>query len=405
MPSRRSPPRPRLVRPPCHADSRRRQRRYGRRIEVKSVSDGELDALLCSAFAVEELVRPDADALVVVVASPDGSRPWARLEQLASLPCIVIGDGHSPVDPPPHLDVLAEEGVATVDRLLATIETNPIAAVTLAMFLRGAESRSLGAGLVAESSAYSLLQAGPEFERWLAGWNRRERPPETEPPVLVHRDGDCLELTLNRPHVRNALDRSMRDALTGGTRHPAGRSVGGHGRCVRSWPRILQRRRSRRLRLVRGPGQRGRRPVGDEHRTCHRRGTRSCDSPHARVVRGFGGRTARVRGACGRCCGYAVLVAGDRLGTDSGRGGTVSLTRRIGRHRVALPLARWVSRRCCNRGLMGTRRRGRVVARLAGRATDAASRLCRDEPPFPSLSRHRRDRCAVCVDSATEIGR
>jgi hypothetical protein len=270
---------------------------------VKSVSDGEVDALLCSAFAVEELVRPDADALVVVVASPDGSRPRARaLEQLASLPCIVIGDGHSPVDPPPHLDVLAEEGVATVDRLLATIETNPIAAVTLAMLLRGAESRSLGAGLVAESSAYSLLQAGPEFARWLAGWNRRERPPEAEPPVLVHRDGDSLELTLNRPHVRNALDRSMRDALLAALAVPladpsvATVEVSGRGPAFCSGGDL------------------------DDFGSCAGSGVE---------LPGFA--THVVAAADTRC---SLPEVG--LGLIPGAGGTVSLTRRIGRHRVAL---------------------------------------------------------------------
>jgi enoyl-CoA hydratase/carnithine racemase len=33
-------------------------------------------------------------------------------------------------------------------------------------------------------------------------------------PVIVERVGDRLTVTLNRPHVRNALNRSMRDALT-----------------------------------------------------------------------------------------------------------------------------------------------------------------------------------------------
>lgn len=304
---------------------------------MKSVSDGELDALLCSAFAVEELVRPDADALVVVVASPDGSRPRARaLEQLASLPCIVIGDGHSPVDPPPHLDVLAEEGVATVDRLLATIETNPIAAVTLAMLLRGAESRSLGAGLVAESSAYSLLQAGPEFARWLAGWNRRERPPEAEPPVLVHRDGDSLELTLNRPHVRNALDRSMRDALLAALAVPL------------ADPSVATVEVSGRGPAFCSGGDLDDSGSFEDPANAHvaRLGTsigRAIDAVRDRV-------TVRMHGSCAgsgvELPGFAahVVAAADTgcslpeigLGLIPGAGGTVSLTRRIGRHRVAL---------------------------------------------------------------------
>ena len=103
--------------------------------------------------------------------------------------------------------------VATVDALLTVdrCESDRVghAGDALARF----REPWLGAGLVAESSAYSVLQAGPEFARWLAARPRRERRPKTDAPVLVHRAGDRLELTLNRPHVRNALDRRMRDAL------------------------------------------------------------------------------------------------------------------------------------------------------------------------------------------------
>ncbi len=272
--------------------------------------------------------------------------------------------------------------MATVDRLLATIEANPIASVTLAMLLRGAESRSLGAGLVAESSAYSLLQAGPEFERWLAGWNRRERPPEAEPPVLVHRNGDCLELTLNRPHVRNALDRSMRDALLAALAIPladpsvATVDVSGRGPAFCSGGDLDD--------------------FGsfEDPANAHvvRLGTsigRAIDAVRDRVTvrmhgscAGSGVELPGFAGSCCRCCGYAVLVAGDRIGTDSGRGrdGEPDATHRPSPRRAAR--AQWVGRRCRNRALMGTRRRGRVVARLAGRATDGASRLCRESHRF-----------------------
>jgi hypothetical protein len=305
------------------------------RIHVTSLSDSELDALLCSPFAVEELVR--SDALVVVVASPDGSTPGARaLERLASLPCIVIGDGHAPADPPPHVDVLSEEGVATTGHLLATVVASPIASVTLSMLLRGAENRSLGAGLVAESSAYSLLQAGPEFARWLAGWTRRERPPETEPPVLVHRDGDRLELTLNRPHVRNALDRSMRDALLEALAIPLADpsvttiDVSGRGPAFCSggdldeFGSFEDPANAHVVRLATSIG-------------------RAIDAVRDRV-------TVHMHGPCAGSgielpafAAHVVAAADTRfslpeigLGLIPGAGGTVSLTRRVGRHRVAL---------------------------------------------------------------------
>jgi enoyl-CoA hydratase/carnithine racemase len=68
------------------------------------------------------------------------------------------------------------------------------------------------AGVITESLAYSTLQAGPEFARWLA-----ERGPATVPdipdPVLADRDGDRLHIRFNRPRRHNAFSTDMRAAL------------------------------------------------------------------------------------------------------------------------------------------------------------------------------------------------
>lgn len=68
------------------------------------------------------------------------------------------------------------------------------------------------AGVVTESLAYSTLQAGPEFARWLAG-----RGPATVPvipePVRADRDGDLLSVRFNRPQRHNAFSTDMRAAL------------------------------------------------------------------------------------------------------------------------------------------------------------------------------------------------
>ncbi|WP_066917403.1 enoyl-CoA hydratase/isomerase family protein [Mycobacterium interjectum] len=67
-------------------------------------------------------------------------------------------------------------------------------------------------GVITESLAYSTLQAGPEFARWLA-----ERGPAGAPeladPVLARRDGDTLRITFNRPQRHNAFSTDARAAL------------------------------------------------------------------------------------------------------------------------------------------------------------------------------------------------
>lgn len=68
------------------------------------------------------------------------------------------------------------------------------------------------AGVIAESLAYSTLQAGEEFQHWLA-----ERGPATVPtipePVVAHRDDDRLTVRFNRPTRHNAFSSDTRAAL------------------------------------------------------------------------------------------------------------------------------------------------------------------------------------------------
>ena len=74
--------------------------------------------------------------------------------------------------------------------------------------------RSVVDGLIAESTTYSMLQAGPDHRRWLD--NRPDHSPpraDADEVVLLRRDGDHLFITLNRPDTRNAFNAPMRDAL------------------------------------------------------------------------------------------------------------------------------------------------------------------------------------------------
>jgi enoyl-CoA hydratase/carnithine racemase len=68
------------------------------------------------------------------------------------------------------------------------------------------------AGMITESLAYSTLQAGPEFARWLD-----ERGPARVPviadPVVAQRDGDTLHVRFNRPQRHNAFSTDARAAL------------------------------------------------------------------------------------------------------------------------------------------------------------------------------------------------
>lgn len=67
-------------------------------------------------------------------------------------------------------------------------------------------------GLVTESLAYSTLQSGREFARWLE--ERGPKQPAVIPdPVQAERDGDTLHVRFNRPQRHNAFSTDARAAL------------------------------------------------------------------------------------------------------------------------------------------------------------------------------------------------
>jgi len=68
------------------------------------------------------------------------------------------------------------------------------------------------AGVVTESLAYSTLQAGPEFARWLDE-RGPARMPDIADPVQAQREGDTLRINFNRPQRHNAFSTDARAAL------------------------------------------------------------------------------------------------------------------------------------------------------------------------------------------------
>jgi enoyl-CoA hydratase/carnithine racemase len=143
-----------------------------------------------------------------------------------TLPCVVVAldRGAHPAGRTPPGDVALSERptpprpwVGDLGSWLPLLETactaTPLAAVSLAQLLRLSSELSIADGLVAESVVYSMLQAGPEHQEWLARRPPLAPPVEEGPAVLVRRNGDRLEVTLNRPARHNAYSAAMRDGL------------------------------------------------------------------------------------------------------------------------------------------------------------------------------------------------
>ncbi len=100
------------------------------------------------------------------------------------------------------------------EQIVSTVRASPIASAALCVLLRTPTSASTGARFALESATYSMLQAGPEFSAWREARPHRDVIQTGQPAVLVDRVGDVLHVQLNRPGRGNAVDNSLRDALT-----------------------------------------------------------------------------------------------------------------------------------------------------------------------------------------------
>jgi hypothetical protein len=103
---------------------------------------------------------------------------------------------------------------AELATIVAAIERSPLAALMLVQLLRHNEAASVEDGLFAESLVYSTLQGSAVFRAWLAARVPKPARPEPGPLVRVESlaDGRLL-LVLDRPHKRNAYSAGVRDAL------------------------------------------------------------------------------------------------------------------------------------------------------------------------------------------------
>jgi enoyl-CoA hydratase/carnithine racemase len=140
--------------------------------------------------------------------------PRDAFDRRVSLPFVVVGVTRGDVDPAwlELCDVALAENDPALDRVEQNLTARPLAGATLALLLRAAPRRSVADGLVAESAAYSVLQAGPEFAAWRAA-NAPRTDRDDGSRVRVERMGDTLVVTLTRPERLNALDAQMRDEL------------------------------------------------------------------------------------------------------------------------------------------------------------------------------------------------
>jgi enoyl-CoA hydratase/carnithine racemase len=166
-------------------------------------------AALADRIGEPLLVRFPADGLAR--ADERLLRPWLRTAPVATL-----GVGEAPRAYRDALDCWVGDA-ATAGRLGDGFDRAPLAALTAALLVRSAPT-GVWPGLVAESTAYSMLQGGPEFAAWRA--SRTATPADAPtldaddaPRVRVRVEHGHTVVTLTRPARHNAVDVRLRDEL------------------------------------------------------------------------------------------------------------------------------------------------------------------------------------------------
>jgi hypothetical protein len=286
-----------------------------------------LSTFLGAARDVPAVVVPFDDVAV------PGGHELERTE-LGTLPVVLIGVGALDHPLAAVVDVVVGDE-HRAERLVDAVAEQPSSSVALALLLRHSAGRSIPAGLVAESTTYSMLQGGAGFRTWQQARLPVRSVPVDEPSVLVRREGDVVHVTLNRPERHNAVDADMSERLvavfTDVLAEPSVRAVvRGAGRSFSSggdldefgsFPSPVA---AHAIRLSRSAG----------HLVAL-----LADRVEFRLHGMCLGAGIELPAFAGRVVGAADTIIGlpERgLGLVPGAGGTVSLPARIGRHRTAL---------------------------------------------------------------------
>jgi len=246
---------------------------------------------------------------------------------------ILLSD--DPAAPRPWVGIAGAELDAALDRLSAAVGRQPLAAAVAAQVLRMTLQVPFADALALESLAYSMLLASAPFRAWRAATAVRERPEAKTPRVLVSEAEGVLEIRLNRPARRNAIDAPMRDELAdalafalehpdappvvlsgAGTAFSAGGDLDEFGAAADPGEAHL-------IRTLRSPA-----------RLAHRLGPRLTARLHGACV----GGGIEIPAAAGRVTaapGTHFRLPEVSMGLVPGAGGTATIPRRIGRRRAA----------------------------------------------------------------------
>jgi len=295
-------------------------------------------------IGMEEISPLNGSPLVLVdAASPsvhcDGAGVRVAIDRNGDLP--EIDPSHfdamvttRPAAAGPWVSIPRNTLEAKLKRVAAIVEQSPVATAMLARLLRIQKGVPFESALELESMAYSTLLRGNEYVRWAASANRKSSGKQADIPVRYDRSGDVVKLWLSSPDNRNAMTSKMRDALFEGLvnvlEDPSMPRVElrGEGRCFSTGGDLDEFGSATDL---------ARAHIIRTQRSCARLlyllGDRASVWLHGACI----GSGIEVPSAASRRIGTRdtiIQLPELRMGLIPGAGGTVSVGRIIGRHRM-----------------------------------------------------------------------
>ncbi len=222
---------------------------------------------------------------------------------------------------------------AEVDELAEAVRRQPLAALALVVLLRSTERIDTWSAVAMESATYTMLLGSDPFAEWLAHRGPARPKPAERPVVQVERRADVLAVTLDRADARNAFDSAMRDGLVDALALAAADSrltveIRGNGPCfsaggdLEEFGTVGDPATAHAVRLTRHPGL-----------ALAAVAARSTCFVHGPCV-GAGVEFPAFAGSFVAGPDAEFRLPEVSMGLVPGAGGTVSIPRRIGRHRA-----------------------------------------------------------------------
>jgi hypothetical protein len=137
--------------------------------------------------------------------SDDSLSDW-----ISNSPCPIIGIGEGKLKTKCDLVIKNTKELPLISK---NITEHPFTSMVLIQLLRATEKLSMPNALTVESFAFSTVQKGIEFKKWLPKKNKVKLPQSKSPDLHIISESNNLSIILNRADTNNAITTKMRDEL------------------------------------------------------------------------------------------------------------------------------------------------------------------------------------------------